>query len=183
MRYSRNFRAGRCLYLPALLYMALMANACMKTPMFVCHPNYYDIGRKEDIGKEIIRLEKVIEQAPDDSRKPAPYFHLAILYAHYGNPTPDYPRSLIMFETFLELDPDSMKKDEVLYMKTLVQNLVEADRKRIRTAKKAAKLNRDNKKLKDTNAVLVSENQELQDAIEKLNRLDLMLENKRLNLK
>lgn len=183
MIYSSNFRASRLLYLLALLCMTLMIGACMKTPMFVCHPNYFDVQGKEAIAKEIFRLEKAIEQAPENSRKSAPYFHLAILYSHYNNPAPNYPRSLSMFEKFLVLDPNSLKNEEVLYMKTLVKALVEADRKRMHTADTAAKFKQKNKKLKDANAKIIEENQELKDAIEKLKLLELMLEEKRLNLK
>jgi len=183
MIYSRNFRTGRFLYILALLSMTLMTNACMKKPMFVCHPNYFDVGEKEGIGKEIIRLEKDIDQHPENSGKYEPYFHLALLYAHYTNPTPDYPRALSMFEKFLVLDPDSLKKDEVLYMKALVQEVVETDKERMRMANKAAKHKQNNKILRDRNAKLIVENQKLQDAIEKLKLLELMLENKRLNLK
>ena len=183
MIYSRIFRARRLLYLLALLCMTLMTAACMKTPMFVCHPNYFDVQGKEAMAKEILRLEKVIEEAPENSKKPGPYLHLAILYSHYNNPAPNYPRSLRMFEKFLVLDPDSLENGEVLYMKTLVEALVETDRKRVQTVDKAGKLRRKNKRLKDENAKIVEENKELKDAIEKLKLLELMLEEKRLNLK
>lgn len=183
MIYCRNVRASRLVYLLALLCMTLMTDACMKKPVFVCHPNYFDVQGKEAIGKEIIRLEKAIDQDPENPRKSASYFHLALLYSHYNNPTPNYPRSLRMFEKFLVLDPDSLKNEEVLYIKSLVQKLVEIDKKRMNVANKAAKLKRNNNKLKDTNAKIVEENQELQDAIEKLKLLELMLEEKRLNLK
>ena len=183
MIHSGKIRARGLLYLLVLVCMTLMTNACMKRPMFVCHPNYFDVMEQEDIGKEIIHLETTINQDPENSGKSAPYFHLALLYAHYNNPAPDYSRSLSMFEKYLLLDPDSRKKDEALYMKTLLQELVETDKERTHLESETAKLKQNNKKITDKNAKLVGENQALNDAIEKLKLLDLRLEKKRLNLK
>lgn len=181
--HSGKIRARGFLYLLVLVCMTLMTNACVKMPMFTCHPNYFDSMEQEAVGKEIIRLETTIDQDPEKSVKSASYFHLALLYAHYNNPTPDYSRSLSMFEKYLLLDPDSRKKNEALYMKTLLQELVETDTERTHMETKVTILKQNNEKITDKNAKLVEENKTLNDAIEKLKLLDLRLEEKRLNLK
>ena len=182
MKYFRNFCASSLLYLLILLCMTLMTNACMKSPMLAYHSNYFDAMGSEAIGNDIIRLETAIDQDPEDSGS-ASYFHLALLYAHYNNPTPNYPRSLSTLRNYLLLYPEGREKDEVLYLKTLVQKLVKTDKERNRLAKEAAKLNQNNINLIHTNAELAAENQNLEDTIKKLKLLELTLEEKRLHLK
>ncbi len=169
MIHSGNFRASGLLYVLALLCMTFLTNACMKVPTFVCHPNYFNAMGKEAIGKEIIRLETTMYQETENSRKSAANFQLALLYAHYNNPTPDYPLSLSMFEKYLLSNPDSPKKDEALYMKNLLEELIETDMER--------------KQMENKAAMLKQSNQNLQDTIDRLRLLDLRLEKKRLNIK
>lgn len=180
MKHSVQLRAGSFSVLFALFLIALLSYGCTKGPMPVCHPNYYHARESKAIAQEISRLEAIIEKGPDNPENPVSYFYLALLYAHYNNPAPDYPHSLSMLEKYLSLNPDGGKKDEGLYLKTLLQGLVETDKKRALSQQEVKKLKQQAGKLTEKNKKLISENQNLKEAIEKLKLLDLQLEEKRL---
>lgn len=176
-----------------LLWMLLLACGCAKVPMPVCHPNYYQPLESEAVAKEIDRLEAIIEKSPENPGK-SEYFYLALLYAHYNNSAPDYALSLDMLAKYLASNPDSNKKDEALYLKTLLQGLLEArqglveinreleesKKERALSKKEVKRLTQHAGKLDAKNKELALENQNLKEALEKLKLLDLQLEEKRL---
>jgi septal ring factor EnvC (AmiA/AmiB activator) len=194
MKHSAQLRAGGFPLFLVLFWMLLLASGCTKGPMPVCHPNYYHALESKAIAQEIGRLKARIEEAPENQGKSESYFYLALLYAHYNNPAPDYSLSLDMFAKYLAINPDSSKKDEVLYLKTLLQGLVETNKGLVKTNKGLAETNKklalsqkEVKRLKqqagkvnEKNKELVLENQNLKEALEKLKLLDLQLEEKRL---
>ena len=154
----------------------------MKTPMFVCYPNYFEVHGEDAISMEIKKLEKVVAHSPEKPHDPAPYLQLALLYSRFDNPAPDYLRSLHMFEQYFTIHPDAWKDEEIMYMKDLVQQLVGSEREQVHLAGEVKKLKRKTGQLKAANAALVDENQKLADAIEKLKLLEFMLEEKRRSL-
>ena len=166
--------------MPALLCMALLTGACMKGPVIVCHPNYFQAMGKEAVDGEIIRLETILAGDPDNLQLSASYFYLALLHAHYDNPAPDYVLSLNLFEKYLLLNPESPRRDEARYVQALVREQVDSDRQRTLREKENAELKRNNIQLKEENEQLAVENKNLTDAIEKLKLLDFSLEEKRL---
>lgn len=178
---SGNFRARNLFRLLACLSMALMTTACMKT--FVCRSSCFDVQGKEDITKAVVRLEKSIAHDPQNPKNADAYRQLAVLHAHYKNPAPNYRRSLMMFEKCLTLDPEAWNDAEMLYLKGLVAAMDDADRNRMRLAHQVEQLTRNNNRLKKANTKMVAENQELQEAMEKLKLLELMMEEKRRSLK
>ncbi len=169
--------------LSALLCMILSTSACVKGPGVVYHQNYYHPMKKEILEKEVTGLEAAIDDHPGNSKKSASYFYLALLYAHYDNPSPDYHRSLGMFEKYLLFDPNNYKKDEAQYMMTLLQELVDTEKELSIIKIKTERMKQDSKKIKVKNKQLIVENQKLTDAIEKLKLLELSLEKKRLSFK
>lgn len=183
MTNSRIITFGHFLVLFAALCMVMMTGACIKNPYFVCHPNYYQTLKKEDVAAEITRLEEAVKNANVNSRISNLYLELAQLYSHYNNPDPDYHRSLELFEKYLLLNPHSWNYDEVHYLKNIIQQLVTVEKKSKAIEKQAASLKGNNDKLKDEKKKLTSENQEMQEAIEKLKLLEYKLEEKRLYLK
>ncbi len=183
MVHSGTMRARGLLFFLALLGMALLTSACMKKPLLLCHPHHFYVMEKEAIEMGIIRLETTFDKHLDNSINPESYFQLALLYAHYNNPEPNYPLSLNMFEKYLVFDPQSKENDEALYLKTLLQKLVETDKEGALFKNETEILKQKSEKLKEKNEKLVLENQDLRDSIEKLKLLELRLEENRLNSK
>lgn len=187
-------RPGGLLFISAhlLLCMALLTTgACMKGPMIVCHPNYFHSMDREAIGWEILRLEIVVAENPDNVEQSASYFYLALLHAHHDNPTPDYARSLLMFDKYLSFNPGSGKRDEARYMRSILRKLAESDmeltrmktdcdREYRRLKKEAEQLKRHNTQLTEEKEKLTLEKENLTDAIEQLKLLERSLEEKRL---
>lgn len=187
-------RPGGLLFIPAhlLLCMALLTTgACMKGPMIVCHPNYFHSMDREAIGWEILRLEIVVAENPDNVEQSASYFYLALLHAHHDNPTPDYARSLLMFDKYLSFNPGSGKRDEARYMRSILRKLAESDveltrvtgdgeRERTRLLNEAERLRQLNSRLTKEKEELTAERENLREAIEQLKRLEHSLEEKRL---
>lgn len=183
MKYCATFRVGTLHLVAALLCLALLTNACTMKPLPVCHPNYFQATDKETIAGEIIRLKETIAENQENSGKTEPYLNLALLLAHYNNPAPDYHSSLLMLETYLSSGPHSKRKDEVLYLKTLMQGLVESDRQREQDKYDQKNLEEKIEKLQANNAKLVGENLNLQNAIEELKLLELRLEEQRMHFR
>jgi hypothetical protein len=194
MKLFARFRTGGFPLFFVLLSMLLSAYGCAKGPMPVCHPNYFQAWESEALAREIGRLEAVIEKSPENPGKSESYFYLGLLSAHYNNSAPDYPLSLDMLAKYLASNPGSNKKDEALYLKTLVQGLVESQKRlaesnreleesrkeQALSQKEVKKLKQHAGKLTEKNKELAAQNQNLQEALEKLKLLDLQLEEKRL---
>jgi regulator of replication initiation timing len=85
-----------------------------------------------------------------------------------------------MLEKYLSSNQDSNKKDEALYLKAIMQGLVQTDKNLVFSQNEIKKIKQHVSKLKEKNEKLVLENKKLNDTIEKLKLLDLQLEEKRL---
>jgi len=179
MTGSFKLRAERLLFL-SLLCLLSMVSACVQGHNSFHHANYYQDMGQETIEQQINSLEAAVAEDPFNTETSETYYYLALLYSHYNNPSPDYPRSLDLFEQYLLLNPDSQKKDEVQYLQTLLQQLVKTNETLTLKNDEEAKLQQKNKKLKNSYKTLVAENQDLKEAIEKLKLLDFSLETKRL---
>jgi len=182
MLISKTLPAHAILYSLAMLYIVFLSGGCMVKPPFVCHPDYFGTIEKESIGKEISRMEATLDQARENSDEADIYLRLALLYSHYDNPAPNYRRSLSMLEKYLARNPHNPKNGEILYMKRLLQALTAAEKKKKNKEKEAKLMKQKNEELLSTNAELTAEKQELQNTIQNLRLLDIMLEEKRLNL-
>jgi hypothetical protein len=164
-----------------LLCTVLLTSACANVPGNLWRMNYFQPVESAIIAKEILRLEAEVDNGPDKQEKADSYYYLALLYAHYNNPAPDYSRSLAMWEHYLAFNPKGSGKGEALYLKSLLQKQAEADKERARCKQETRKLNRKAEKLTKQNEAMILENRDLKAALEKLEMLDLRLETQRQN--
>lgn len=191
MESSGSSRSRGLLFIPTLLCLVLPTSGCVKEPVVVCHPNYFQTLEGEAIAWKTLRLEILLAEDPDNVKLSTQYFYLALLHAHPDNPEPDYDRALHMFDKYLSFNPRSGRKDEARYVRNLLQKLSEsyrerglmqadADRERTRLQEEAGQLKRQNSRLKKANELLAAEKKELTDAIERLKQLEHSLEEKRM---
>jgi hypothetical protein len=181
MMHCKTMPTNGLLFL-LLLCTALLTSACANGPGILWRMNYFQPVESEIIAKEILRFEAAIDNDPDNQKKAYHYYYLALLYAHYNNPAPDYSRSLTMWEQYLALNPQGYGKGEALYLKSLLQKQAEADKERTKYKQETRKLNQKAEKLTKQNEAMVLENRDLKAALEKLEMLDLRLEAQRQNL-
>ncbi|MGQ0793672.1 MAG: hypothetical protein ACT4NX_06220 [Deltaproteobacteria bacterium] len=120
----------------------------------------------EDFPKEIARLE---EAARLYSGAPQGGIHLelAMLHIHHKNPNPRYSRALEELESYIFLEADRGKSDQIQNWVSLLKEL-----KRVREEGAAAKASLQQ---------LSEENQRIRATLEELKKLDRQLENKRRN--
>ncbi len=175
-------RTSGFLILLLLLIAALLAGGCVNGPRPVWRLNYFKALKKETIENEILRYETDIINNPDNPQSAAPYFYLAMLHAHYNNPAPDYGRALSMCDKYLYHTPEGYQTGEAQYLKTLLQQIAKAAKDREQYDKGAQKLKQTAEKLHEENEALFQENHDLKAAIEKLEKLDLRLEERRRDL-
>lgn len=180
MIFSAEITGNNIRNLVVMLGLGLLLGACAKSPPLLIHANYYGDLEQQAISRQIDRLESVIDKNP---HKQETYFRLATLYSHPSHQYPDYHRALNMLNRYLSLKPDVLKYDEVLYMKNLLGEIIEARERQEQLALEAQQLKELNEALKRGNAKLAEENHSLNDAIEKLKQLELRLEERRLHLK
>lgn len=165
-----------------LLCTVLLTSACANVPGPLWRMNYFQPMESAIIAKEILQLEAEVDNGPDKHEKADSYYYLALLYAHYSNPAPDYSLSLTMWEQYLSLNPQGNRKGEALYLKSLLQIQAEADKERARYKQETRKLGQKAEKLTKQNEAMILENRDLKAALEKLEMLDLRLEAQRQNL-
>lgn len=161
-----------------MLWFGLLLNACAHNPPLIVHADYYGTMEQDAVSLEIARLESSL-----DNEQPEKYIRLATLYAHPANESPEYDRSLRMLGSYLSLEPDSLKKNEVLFMKNLLEEIVAARKRQAQLATESAVVKKRVAALEKKNASLAEENRALNDSIEKLKLLEIRLEEKRLDLK
>ncbi|MCL7489199.1 MAG: hypothetical protein M8357_13610 [Desulfobulbaceae bacterium] len=182
MQPGKTIRTCGFLLLLLLLIAALLVGGCVNGPRPVWRLNYFKALEKGTIENEILRYETDIINNPDNPQSAASYFYLAMLHAHYNNPAPDYARALSMCEKYLSLNPEGYRTGEAQYLKTLLRQIAKAAKDREEYGKKVQKLEQTAEKLQEENEALLQENHNLKAAIEKLEKLDLRLEEQRRDL-
>ncbi|MBI5205173.1 MAG: hypothetical protein HZA11_09670 [Nitrospirae bacterium] len=145
-----------------LVFIALLLSQCAPAPLHkdaeLKDMKYSTRLKPKDFPKEIARLEKIAKTHSDVSVQARAHLQLALLHADHKNPFPDYLRAVKELETFISLEPEGGKADDV-------QNL-------LALLKKIELLTKENNRIKE-------ENQKINDVIEKMKSLDIQLEQKR----
>ncbi len=157
----------------------------------------YTSQTAEDLSRETIHLEKMIEDYGASSVHANAHLQLAWLYANYKNPKMDYKKALKEFETFRSMAPDEAKTDEIQNWLSILRALdlsekeLQQKQERIslftqEKAEKKMELEQQMKKIQKMQANierLQESNARLKKAIEGLETLDLRIENKRRSVK
>ncbi|MEK6693585.1 MAG: hypothetical protein AABY44_09200 [Nitrospirota bacterium] len=105
-----------------------------------------------DFHAEISRLESIGQENTDISLRKDAYLRLALLYSHHSNPSPDYLKALSKLESYISIDPEGGKRDEVRNLLVIL--------------KKIASLTMENQRL-------INENKKMKAVIKNLERLDI----------
>ncbi len=114
---------------------------------------------------EIIRLKDVIKNNPSKPERIKAHYHLANLYASYKNTEKDYKKALEHLNIYISLDSQAIKQND---LRNCLSLLREVDR----LSGELSSLNRQNLNLNRQNLKLTQ-------TIEKLQTLDLLVEQKR----
>ncbi|TAN43095.1 MAG: hypothetical protein EPN25_01205 [Nitrospirae bacterium] len=128
---------------------------------------------------ETARIQPEIEKAAGDIKAgPEPkaiimeHLRLALLYSHYRNPSPDYPRALKELDQYLLLVPDGAGTSEVRDRHALLKEIN-------RLGGESETLNDTIKQLKKEAARLGKENKSIREKLSQLEALDIEFEKKR----
>jgi hypothetical protein len=116
----------------------------------------------DDFAREISRLEAIADSDKGALAKAKAHLDLSLLHSHHRNPAPDCLQALRHLEQYVALDPDGGKSDAVQNRLLILRELDKA-------RKSSDALKQENLKLKET--------------IEKLNQLDMQIEEKRKDVK
>ncbi len=144
---------------------------------------FYPISSPEDFPKEIAHLESVVQENAKSSARTRAHLELAWLYSHYKNPSSDYSRSMKELETYISLDPDGGKTDEIQTWLKVLRKLGKAEEKNKKLRKHVELLKKENQIMEVNSRQLKKENHKLNETIKKLEHLDLWLEEKRKKMK
>ncbi len=192
----RHFRPLKSNFRPFILLLAcvgLLTSGCVDKSLFNTYPHYYLSVESENIEPEIVRLEKVIANEPDSETAAESFYYLSLLYSHYKKRQPNYQKALQNLESYIRLNPEAGKKNDVQYLLSLFReietigaknNTLKAKNNALKAKNDALKEDRTKLKcasttLKREKEQLTTENQTLQDMIEQLKLLDIQLEERR----
>ena len=125
-----------------------------------------------EYSKEIMSLKDVIKNNPSQSERIKAHYHLANLYSSYKNSKKDYKKALEHLNIYISLDPKAIKQNDVMNCLSL---LSEVDR----LSEELSSVNRKNLNLNRKNLNLNRENLKLMQTFEKLQTIDLQVEQKR----
>ena len=121
--------------------------------------------KSDEYSIEIMRLEDVIKNNPSQSDRIKAHYHLANLYSSYKNSKKDYKKALEHLNIYISLDSKAIKQNDVRNCLSLLREVDKLSVELSSLNRKNLDLNRKNLELKQT--------------IEKLQTLDLQVEQKR----
>ncbi len=192
----KHFRLLKLDFRPFILLLScvgLLTSGCVDKSLFNTYPHYYLSIESENIEPEIVRLEKTIADEPDSAAAAESFYYLSLLYSHHKKRQPDYQKALQNLESYIRLNPEAGKKNDVKYLLSLFRkietlgaknNTLKAKNNALKAKNDAlkkdrAKLKRNSTTLKREKEQLTTENLNLQDIIEQLKLLDIQLEKRR----
>jgi len=127
---------------------------------------------EKDFFQETSRLEKPVREHPETSVRAQSHLRLAFFYVNYRNPQLNYTRALQEMETYLSLaSADEQTVD--------FQNWLAALREIERLRTNAEEVQKANKNLREEVAGLKEMNHKMRVTIERLQKLDRQMEEKR----
>jgi hypothetical protein len=132
-----------------------------ETPLNAVKDLYADIAPAE-IPKEIAGLLSATRKSKNDKESALAHLQLAWLFGHYKNPSPQYLKALQELDAYLSLDPENSGDD---YLQNWYKIL-----------KEIARLNKDNKELRERT-------EQLKEQMQQLKHLDIEMEKRRQDIK
>ncbi|MEA3548792.1 MAG: hypothetical protein U9R66_14160 [Thermodesulfobacteriota bacterium] len=186
MKHCRPLKSNFRPFILLLSCVGLLTSGCVDKSLFNTYPHYYLSVESENIEPEIVRLEKVIADEPDPETAAESFYYLSLLYSHHKKRQPNYPKALQNLESYIRLNPEAGKKNDVQYLLSLFREIETIGAKNHALKAKNNALKKDRARLKsDTSTLkkereqLTADNQNLQNIIEQLKLLDIQLEERR----
>src|SRR4030042_2493468 len=127
---------------------------------------------EKDFFQETSRLEKLLREHPETSVRDHSRLQLAFLYVNDRNPQLNYTRALQEMETYLSVASAKAQTDDF-------QNWLAALREIEKLKTNLDRVQKANKNLRDEVAGLKEMNQKMRETIERLQKLDRQIEEKR----
>ncbi|MBI2487729.1 MAG: hypothetical protein HYW01_12460 [Deltaproteobacteria bacterium] len=157
------------LFVFPFIWIMITNCAQMRSPLIENDSVFYPLLYTQYFPKEIARVEKILKYHPDPSMRVMAHLQLVLLYTNYKNPNPDYLRALEELKTYMALDPDGGKTEEVQNMLALLCEM--------------EKTVKENEEMKRSIRLLTEQNQQIKKTIQELKDLDLQIEEKRRKIK
>ena len=127
---------------------------------------------EKDFFQETSRLEKLLREHPETSVRDHSRLQLAFLYVNHRNPQLNSTRALQEMETYLSVASAKAQTDDF-------QNWLAALREIEKLKTNLDRVQKANKNLRDEVAGLKEMNQKMRETIERLQKLDRQIEEKR----
>jgi len=109
-----------------LSFVSLLTVGCVKKPVAPSSSSLFLQIDQDAIGKEIERLENIVTRSPQPDASISHYYlDLALLYCHYNNNAPQYPRSMEMLDTYLDVSDKNNITSDVYGLKLLLEKINE----------------------------------------------------------
>ena len=144
--------------------------------------------------REIVELNKVVQQNSAPLKAKKAHLKLARLYANHNNHRRNYHKAMKHLQTYVKLEDSAADKETLDWLAALKEinrlskeitqvkkHLKKSNNSRTALTKTNRKLMREEIKLREKNRQLEESNQKLQKTIEMLKSLDQRLEEKRRN--
>jgi uncharacterized protein (DUF2236 family) len=148
-----------------------------------CSLRYTTPRTGEEFSREISRLEKLTQEAPDSPAKAKLHLQLARLYTDYRNPQRDYPKGRKEFAAYLSLVPEGRKNDEIQNWVSVLEELEKSEKEAAGLKAKMESLTGENTETKETLILQLKKNQELQSRLESLEKTNRSLTEANRSLK
>ncbi len=136
-----------------------------------------------DFASEIARLQQMAEGGGDASVRAQAHLQLARIYSDYRNPHMDYDIALQHLRTYVKENAEGGENGDVQNWLSVLQEL-ETERKEVK--KSAARIDtlvKESASLKEALDQSEKKNKEMKEIIEKLQSIDIQIEEKRKNIK
>ncbi len=127
---------------------------------------------EKDFFQETSQLEKLVREHPETSVRDQARLQLAFLYVNHRNPQLNYTRALQEMETYLSVASAKAQTDNF-------QNWLAALREIEKLKTNLDRVQKANKNLRDEVVGLKEMNQKMRETIERLQKLDRQIEEKR----
>ncbi|MBI5666058.1 MAG: hypothetical protein HZC49_13370 [Nitrospirae bacterium] len=183
-----------------ILISVIMASQCATykiiqrdLPIAVVYAEYSDL-QPGAFKNEIEKTIRAANEMSDASAAAHTYLKLAVLYAHYRNPAPDYHSAVSTIEMYASLNPYEGNRDMVQNWRRLLEEISALQDSKAALQEKAEKSRLEAERLDAENKALSekyrkeidrldAENKDLIEKLKQLKDIDIELEEKRKLIK
>lgn len=156
---------------------------CMALLLTQCaYPQFHSL-KPAEFADEIARMKATAKDDRNAYARAAAHRQLAMLYSYHKNPARDYHLALKELETYISLDPEKGKTNDIQNWLAVLRDLDRTSSEHKVAKNRIQQLVKENKELRETMEQLAGDNNDLRDTVEKLEQLDINIEKRRREVK